>query len=194
MSNFDFAFKCIADSPEKEQIIQRQTTLPKQINEILNILKKDEKALIFLNKVSKKDAPNYYDLITEPMDLGTVSKKIQIYRSLDHFKKDLDLIWDNCLKYNTAENFIRCANEMRIIADSLIKKRSRVLPEMIDNLPDMQIPPRNYHKSIQRIIEKNIAKCLQLVGFEKSEKSAIKMISDILEHRIMKEILKRKDL
>lgn len=37
------------------------------------------------------------------MDLGTVLKKVkaQQYKDKSQFKADLDLIWDNCLLYNT---------------------------------------------------------------------------------------------
>lgn len=37
------------------------------------------------------------------MDLGTVLKKVkaQQYKDKSSFKADLDLIWDNCLLYNT---------------------------------------------------------------------------------------------
>lgn len=37
------------------------------------------------------------------MDLGTVLKKVkaQQYKDKRMFKADLDLIWDNCLLYNT---------------------------------------------------------------------------------------------
>lgn len=38
------------------------------------------------------------------MDLGTVLKKVKahVYKSKADFKDDIDLIWENCLLYNTS--------------------------------------------------------------------------------------------
>ncbi|RUS30725.1 hypothetical protein BC938DRAFT_479038 [Jimgerdemannia flammicorona] len=57
----------------------------------------------FLNKVNKREAPDYFDVISHPMDLGTVTKKLKAfqYRSKKEFEADLALIYDNCLTYNT---------------------------------------------------------------------------------------------
>ena len=105
MSRSFLAMKLLCDTPQKEEIIFRQLALPKYLGEILDALKKDSHAHVFLNKVNKKDAPNYYDIIKNPMDLGAVGRKIHMYRGLDDFKSDLDLIWSNCLnKYNLFNN------------------------------------------------------------------------------------------
>ena len=42
-------------------------------------------------------------VIKNPMDLGTMTKKMKAlqYKSKDEFTQDLDLIWSNCLTYNT---------------------------------------------------------------------------------------------
>lgn len=65
-------------------------------------------SLPFLKPVQKKDAPNYYDHIRNPMDLGTMAKnmKLLLYTSKSQFKADLDLIWNNCLAYNTISESI----------------------------------------------------------------------------------------
>lgn len=64
----------------------------------------------FLNKVSKRDAPNYYDVIKTPMDLNTVMRKLRLlqYDSKQSFLDDLNLIWTNCLTYNSdPRHFLR---------------------------------------------------------------------------------------
>ena len=43
---------------------------------------------------------DYLKIITNPMDLTTLKKKIDSYENLDQFLLDLFLIWDNCKKYN----------------------------------------------------------------------------------------------
>lgn len=181
-----FAIRLLCDTLQKEEVVYRQTTLPKHLNEILETLKKDSHAQIFLNKVNKKDAPNYYEIIKHPMDLGTVGKKMHLYKNIMEFKRDLDLIWDNCLVYNTAEYFINCANEMRMVANSLIKVRKRVFPAMIDD---------TFYEGIEMMrgkseLKKAVANYLSLVGFQKVGKNIITILTDITEHRICQELKK----
>ncbi|KAK8156569.1 hypothetical protein IWX90DRAFT_99500 [Phyllosticta citrichinensis] len=61
-----------------------------------------EHAAPFLQRVNKRDAPDYYQVIKQPMDIGTMIKKLKSlqYRSKKEFVDDLNLIWSNCLKYN----------------------------------------------------------------------------------------------
>lgn len=64
----------------------------------------------FLNKVSKREAPNYGLIIKTPMDLNTVMKKLKSlsYNSKSEFVDDLMLIWNNCLTYNAdPKHFLR---------------------------------------------------------------------------------------
>ncbi|KAL4800645.1 hypothetical protein BDV19DRAFT_353443 [Aspergillus venezuelensis] len=69
-----------------------------------------EHSSAFLTRVNKRDAPDYYSVIKHPMDLGTMTKKLKAlqYKSKQDFVDDLNLIWANCLKYNTnPEHFLR---------------------------------------------------------------------------------------
>ena len=60
----------------------------------------------FLHRVSKKDVPDYHLVIRHPMDLSTMHKKLRAreYGSKADFVGDLNLIYDNCMTYNTAED------------------------------------------------------------------------------------------
>ena len=57
----------------------------------------------FTHRVSRKEVPDYYDVIQEPMDLQTMGKKLKAleYPSKAAFVADLQLIYDNCFQYNT---------------------------------------------------------------------------------------------
>jgi transcriptional activator SPT7 len=70
---------------------------------LLEELKSSEHASAFLTKVAKRDAPDYYDVIKNPMDIGTMLRNVRQgrYKSKAQFMRDLDLIWDNCLTYNS---------------------------------------------------------------------------------------------
>ncbi|KAJ5155635.1 hypothetical protein N7492_008438 [Penicillium capsulatum] len=100
-----------------------------------------EHSTAFLTRVNKRDAPDYYNIIKHPMDLGTMTKKLKglQYRSKLEFVDDLNLIWSNCLKYNTnPEHFLRKhALYMRketeklvpLIPDIVIRDRAEVEAE-----------------------------------------------------------------
>ena len=56
----------------------------------------------FLTRVNKRDAPDYHTIIKQPMDLGTMTKRLKTlaYRSKKEFVDEINLIWSNCLRYN----------------------------------------------------------------------------------------------
>ncbi|EEP82622.1 conserved hypothetical protein [Uncinocarpus reesii 1704] len=100
-----------------------------------------EHSSAFLTRVNKRDAPDYYNIIKRPMDLGSMTKKLKAlqYKSKQDFVEDLNLIWSNCLKYNTnPEHFLRKhALYMRketeklvpLIPDIVIRDRAEVEAE-----------------------------------------------------------------
>ncbi|KAI5961917.1 SPT7 [Candida pseudojiufengensis] len=104
-----------------------------------------EHSTFFLNKVSKREAPNYGLIIKKPMDLNTVLKKLKnlSYNSKQEFVDDLMLIWSNCLTYNAdPKHFIRAhAIAMQkkslklipLIPEITIKNRSEIEKEEEDN-------------------------------------------------------------
>ncbi|KAL8283696.1 hypothetical protein RQP46_005491 [Phenoliferia psychrophenolica] len=83
----------------------------------------------FLQKVKKTEVPDYYDVIKKPMDLATLQKRVksQMYRSKKAFADDLDLIWSNCLLYNSHP-----AHLLRISAEILRKKSNQLLEFISD--------------------------------------------------------------
>ncbi|KAG2185419.1 hypothetical protein INT44_002210, partial [Umbelopsis vinacea] len=90
----------------------------------------------FLNKVNKREAPDYYDVIKKPMDLGLVTKKLKAchYKSKKEFADDLYLIYENCLVYNTNPQ----ASEYRKHAIAMRKKTDKLLV----HVPDVNIRDR----------------------------------------------------
>lgn len=51
---------------------------------------------------------DYFEIITEPMDFGTVKKKLthNVYGNIAEFIRDMNLVFDNCVKYNGSENIV----------------------------------------------------------------------------------------
>ncbi|OCH85872.1 hypothetical protein OBBRIDRAFT_784195 [Obba rivulosa] len=68
---------------------------------IVQIKKKDDYAF-FLQPVDISQVPGYADMIKRPMDLGTMTKKVEKgkYRSLEEFADDLRLVTTNAKTFN----------------------------------------------------------------------------------------------
>ncbi len=55
-----------------------------------------------MEKPSKKDYPDYYEVITNPIDMEMVNEKIKggYYRTEEDFLTDMKLMFSNCRQYN----------------------------------------------------------------------------------------------
>jgi len=110
--------------------IDGQEELCAALEEVMVALKNYTKhSYPFLTRVRKCDAPDYYEIIKEPMDLGKMHKKL---KRLDYFSKqefidDLDLMFDNCKRYNTDPKSI-----YRVHAKMLDKKAKTLLRKVRD--------------------------------------------------------------
>ena len=95
----------------------------------------------FLQRVNKREAPDYYRVISEPMDFGTMMKKMKqrTYRNKKEFVHDLDLIWSNCLKYNADPNHF-----LRKKAEHMKKEAAKLTPL----IPDIEVRDRGYSDNI----------------------------------------------
>lgn len=76
-------------------------------NECLNLVDEILKysiSAMFANPVDpvRDNCPNYLELIKEPMDLGTVKKRLQsnYYKTVNDWKHDMELIWTNSYTFN----------------------------------------------------------------------------------------------
>ncbi|XP_050664238.1 nucleosome-remodeling factor subunit NURF301 isoform X2 [Leptidea sinapis] len=69
----------------------------------------------FIEPVDPREAPTYYKIIKEPMDLQTVERKVndQTYSTLSEFIGDMTKIFDNCRYFNPKDSeFYRCADSL----------------------------------------------------------------------------------
>lgn len=66
-----------------------------------------------MTRVSKREAPDYYEVIKHPMDLGTMLRNVKAskYKNKNAFAADLELIWSNCEMYNMLP--VRVCRSMR---------------------------------------------------------------------------------
>ncbi|KAH6942435.1 hypothetical protein HPB50_005498 [Hyalomma asiaticum] len=82
------------------------------LRKLLKSLQTHKMAWPFLQPVDAKEAPDYYTIIKEPMDLQTIERRLQSrhYQKLSEFIGDMTKIFDNCRYYNPRNSpFYQCA-------------------------------------------------------------------------------------
>lgn len=113
------------------------------LNDLRTVTLDNHDAEAFLKPVSRNDVPDYYDVISTPMDFQTMLKRVKArtYKSKREFKDDLDLIWANCLMYNAAPDhpLRQCARRLQVKAERLLKnitdRKERSDPLIPSDLP-----------------------------------------------------------
>ncbi|XP_050535545.1 nucleosome-remodeling factor subunit NURF301 isoform X2 [Daktulosphaira vitifoliae] len=105
--------KCMSDSeinfanlnPLNENDYEDLTKLIKQIQSHKN-------AWPFMDPVDPHEAPDYYNVVKDPMDLNCIGKKVgeKKYKNLTEFIRDMIKVFDNCRYYNPRDSqFYKCA-------------------------------------------------------------------------------------
>ncbi|KAL4510059.1 hypothetical protein ABPG72_010252 [Tetrahymena utriculariae] len=89
------------------------------LQKLLNFTKDDvHYGIYFMEPVNpeRDNCQNYKKIITNPMDLGTISNRLYLdyYKSFQHFFQDFGLIFKNCRKYNKDPE-----SDIRILCDTL---------------------------------------------------------------------------
>ncbi|XP_019372105.1 PREDICTED: nucleosome-remodeling factor subunit BPTF [Gavialis gangeticus] len=82
------------------------------LKRVLRSLQAHKMAWPFLEPVDPNDAPDYYGVIKEPMDLATMEERIlkRYYKKVTEFVADMTKIFDNCRYYNPSDSpFYQCA-------------------------------------------------------------------------------------
>jgi len=92
-------------------------------------LKDHPNAWPFIDPVNGKDVIDYYDVIKEPMDFGTMSEKLEdnMYLTVEGFLADAQLVFDNCRRYNPeTSNYVKIANKIeRFLRDRVADRAKR---------------------------------------------------------------------
>lgn len=86
-------------------------------------LQNHKQAWPFLKPVDKDEVPDYYKVITSPMDLSTMEERLENghYTTPNELVADVQLIFTNCRKYNDATTvYAKCAVKLEKYMWSLI--------------------------------------------------------------------------
>ncbi|KAF3449831.1 hypothetical protein FNV43_RR05910 [Rhamnella rubrinervis] len=93
---------------EKRQKLDRNMTM--QCSTILKKLMSHESAWVFNTPVDPValNIPDYFSIITSPMDLGTIKSKLDknMYSFTDEFAADVRLTFSNAMRYNPPANIV----------------------------------------------------------------------------------------
>lgn len=133
----------------------------------INKLKKHKPYSIpFLYPVKKKDAPGYYDIIKNPIDLSTIQKNTEnnLYQNKMELIEDIKLMRDNCQMYNISGTIVEYGNEMLRYAEEIIFKeddekkiKQRDKPAQWVNVADQDSLDENFASfEAEDVIEKII--------------------------------------
>ena len=62
----------------------------------------------FMTKPCKKTYPQYYNVVKNPIDMETINKRIKskVYKTLEEFSADVNLMFDNCKLYNNPNSVL----------------------------------------------------------------------------------------
>ena len=71
---------------------------------MISAMWKNNQACIFRDPVDpdKLGIPEYLEIVKTPMDFGTIKHRLNInyYHRLQEFLDDMQLVFDNCIKFN----------------------------------------------------------------------------------------------
>ncbi|KAI1064479.1 hypothetical protein LB506_007970 [Fusarium annulatum] len=113
-------------SPDMDEL-SRQPRHGPHFNEMRRFLyqvQNHKQAWPFLHPVNQDDVPDYYNVITSPMDLSTMLERLEhdYYTAPKDLVSDLKLIFNNCRKYNdTTTVYSKCATKLEKYTWGLIK-------------------------------------------------------------------------
>ncbi|XP_067206376.1 bromodomain adjacent to zinc finger domain protein 1A isoform X2 [Linepithema humile] len=73
-----------------------------KLQDLLNDIRHHRDSWPFMSPVTKDEVPDYHDIISNPMDFGTIKTKLSNgdYDALDKFFGDCQLVFENCRMYN----------------------------------------------------------------------------------------------
>ncbi|KAJ8765151.1 hypothetical protein K2173_010642 [Erythroxylum novogranatense] len=123
---------------------------------ILDRLQKKDTYGVFSEPVDPEELPDYHEVIENPMDFGTVRKKLSggVYASLEQFEKDVFLICSNAMQYNAPDTIY--FRQARSIQELATKNFENLRQDSDDNEAEPKVvrrgrpPTKNLKKPLGR--------------------------------------------
>ncbi|CAI7665535.1 unnamed protein product [Penicillium bialowiezense] len=122
------AIRATGWSPEMDDLSREPRRGPhyNELRRFLNHIQNHKHAWPFANPVNRDEVPDYYNVITSPMDLSTIEARLDgdtdTYATPKDLVGDLKLIFSNCRQYNDAGTvYTKCAVQLEKYMWRLIK-------------------------------------------------------------------------
>ncbi|KAK4199404.1 putative histone acetyltransferase GCN5 [Triangularia verruculosa] len=121
------AIRATGWSPDMDALarIPRRGPHFKEIRRFLYQIQNHKQAWPFLSPVNRDEVPDYYKVITNPMDLSTIEERLEhdAYATPKDFIADMKLIISNCRQYNDPSTvYAKCAAKLEKYMWSLVKE------------------------------------------------------------------------
>lgn len=156
---------------KREEMKVQQSVLEMQLTPfnillraVLQQLQEKDQYSIFAQPVSSKEVPDYLDHIKNPMDFSTMRKNIDahLYRNLDEFEADFNLIIANCMKYNAKDTFFYKAGvRMQDHGGVILRRAHREVAKIgfdfpsgihLPDVPKLEEPPPFTWDEVDRLL------------------------------------------
>ncbi|XP_053985965.1 bromodomain adjacent to zinc finger domain protein 1A isoform X2 [Hylaeus volcanicus] len=120
-----------------------------RLQELLADIRHHRDSWPFLSPVTKAEVPDYHEIISNPMDFGTIKYKLDNgeYETLEQFFSDSQLVFNNCQAYNEEHSSVYKAG-MRLL--KYIEKRCKELGLHYDE--ELLRPPAKKPKLDENIL------------------------------------------
>ncbi|OMO66719.1 hypothetical protein CCACVL1_21024 [Corchorus capsularis] len=105
-------------------IVSSGATIPekRKLELLLGVLQRRDTRKIFAEPVNPEEVEYYYDVIKEPMDFGTIAKKLNegSYQTLQEFEHDVFLVSNNAMLFNASNTvYYKQARALKELATRL---------------------------------------------------------------------------
>lgn len=134
--NFDSIYEYEMDKGTNFKRKRRDTPeklFNETIGDIIDLCIRSDMTKLFLQPVKKKDYPDYFYIVKEPIDLGTMKNKTKRseYKSINDFIHDLDTLIHNSELYNgDLHDVTQQARKLKDIAVAKIEESKESLTEL----------------------------------------------------------------
>lgn len=102
-------------------------TFNKHLEDIIDCCVALDRHRIFTQRVKPKDAPNYFTVIKNPIDLSIMKGKTKrrLYKDLTMFRDDIALMKTNAVTYNGQNHFVSSfAQELQDLTIKMIQEKN----------------------------------------------------------------------
>lgn len=124
--------------------------------EFLDKILKHPLSICYLRPVNPEidEAKDYFDIITEPMDLGKINARFNenYYITVEDFKKDINLVWTNSMTYLKKKTHLlyQVAQHMKDKCDKLLSNIPKTKEE------EWSLKMMNLDKQLRKLLSNTI--------------------------------------